>query len=443
MPIKVAMVSLGCPKNQVDAEMMLAWLKSGDFLFEADPARADAVIINTCGFIEDAKRESIETILEYCRLKREGRIKCVAVTGCLAQRYGGEFAGEIPEADIVLGLGSNTKIASAIKRVLAKKGAVYSFEDKSLLPLNGGRVLGNPHSAYVKIAEGCDNLCTYCAIPSIRGAFRSRLIEDVLGEAASLAGQGVKEIVLIAQDTSRYGEDIYGESRLPELLEKLAQIEALRWIRVLYCYPERISDRLLEIMASHEKIVKYLDIPLQHASGAILKKMNRHGDYQTLAALIEKIRSKIPEITLRTSFIAGFPSETEKDFEELCRFVEEMRFDRLGCFAFSPEEGTPAFRLPGQLPDKIRRKRSDHIMEIQYEINLQKLERLAREEKEVEIMIEGYDRCAGRWFGRSAADAPEIDFKAFLPGAKGLRRGSFIKARAAGFIDLDMICKMI
>ncbi len=333
MSVRVGMVSLGCPKNQVDAEHMLYSLRSEGFEIVQDAALSDVVIVNTCGFIESAKQEAIDTILEFCTLKQEGRIKAVICTGCLAERYREEVLNEIPELDAVIGIGSNDKLCSIIREVLERQESITDFGDKCGLCLEGGRIISTqPFYAYIKIAEGCDNCCTYCAIPSIRGRFRSRKLEDIISEAKWLAENGVTELVVVAQDTTRYGEDIYGEPSLAKLLRELCRIDGLKWIRTLYAYPERITDELLDAIAEEEKLVKYLDIPIQHCNKEVLKRMNRHGDRETLTALIQKIRRRIPGITLRTTLIAGFPGETDEQFEELCEFVREMRFDRLRWF---------------------------------------------------------------------------------------------------------------
>ena len=355
MAVRVGMVSLGCPKNQVDAEHMLSLLKIDGYELVADAALADVVIVNTCGFIESAKQEAIDTILEFCTLKQEGRIKAVIATGCLAERYRDEMAKEIPELDAVVGIGSNEQICQIIRDIWNDKKMVCAYGSKQDLNISGGRIISTePFYAYIKIAEGCSNHCTYCAIPEIRGAFRSRPIEDIVKEAQWLADNGVTELVVIAQDTTRYGEDIYGKSALPKLLKALCRIEGFRWIRTLYCYPERITDELLDTINEEEKLVKYLDIPLQHCNKDVLKRMNRFGDREYLTKLISHIREKIPNIILRTTLIAGFPGETEEQFEELCEFVAEMKFERLGCFAYSQEEGTPAATMKEQLDEQTR-----------------------------------------------------------------------------------------
>ena len=351
MTIKVGMISLGCSKNQVDAERLLAMLAGDGFTICNDMTECDAVIVNTCGFIEDAKKESIDTILECCAAKGEGSLKCVAVTGCLAERYREELAREIPEADVVLGIGSNGKIGEAIRK--AVKGEHFTeYGEKESLSMEGE----------LKVAEGCDNRCSYCAIPLIRGRFRSRPMENVIEECKELAARGVTELNLVAQDTTRYGEDIYGESRLPELIDAVCEIEGVHWVRILYCYPDRVTDKLIDTIARQPKAVHYFDIPVQHASAHVLRDMNRRGDRETITALCQKIREKIPDVVLRTTLIAGFPTESEEDFAELCKLVEEVRFDRLGCFAYSQEEDTPAAAMPDQVPEEIKTKRSAQLL---------------------------------------------------------------------------------
>lgn len=435
--VKVGMVSLGCPKNQVDAEILLSLLKKGGYELTNDAGNADVVVINTCGFIESAKQESIDNILEFCELKKEGKLKCVVVTGCLAERYRDEIAKEIPEADVVLGIGSNQEIVSAIERALNGE-KVTCYGRKTELPLEGERILSTlPYYAYLKIAEGCSNCCTYCAIPMIRGKFRSRTIENVLQEARELAARGVKELVVVAQDTTRYGEDLYGESKLPELLEELCKIDGFVWIRTLYCYPERITDRLLDVLAKEEKLVKYLDIPIQHCSGTVLQAMNRSGDRKSLTALMKKIREKVPGITLRTTLIAGFPGETKADFAELMDFVHEVEFERLGCFAYSAEEGTKAAEMEDQIPEKTKQRRADHIMEQQMFINEKK--NRAQLGKVKKTIVEGYDKYGGVYFGRTESDAPDIDGKIFFHSDSKLQMGDFVNVLIEDVLDYDLI----
>lgn len=438
MSTRVGMVSLGCPKNQVDAEHMLFDLRQNGFEIVADAALADVVVINTCGFIESAKQEAIDTILEFCTLKQEGRIKAVIATGCLAERYKDEMMKEIPELDAVIGLGSNDKLVDIIRQIYSDGMPVCAYGNKTDLSMEGGRIISTePFYAYLKIAEGCSNCCTYCAIPSIRGRYRSRKMEDVIAEAKWLAENGVTELVVVAQDTTRYGEDIYGKSMLPELLKELCRIEGFKWIRTLYCYPERITDELLDTIAAEDKLVKYLDMPIQHCSGDILKAMNRYGDRKFLTELIMKIREKIPGIILRTTLIAGFPGETEEQFEELCEFVKEIQFERLGCFAYSPEEGTKAYDMPDQIHLKVREHRADIIMEEQMVISDRLNEKAMG--KTFEVVCEGFDRYAECYYGRSEADAPEIDGKIFFDSDKKIRVGEYVKVLVDDTLDYDLI----
>lgn len=438
MSTRVGMVSLGCPKNQIDAEHMLYDLKQAGFQIVGDAALSDVVIVNTCGFIESAKQEAIDTILEFCTLKQEGRIKAVICTGCLAERYKEEVIKEIPELDAVIGIGCNNNLVEIIRDVVSEQKQITAFDNKECLSLEGGRIISTqPFYAYLKIAEGCDNCCTYCAIPAIRGRFRSRKIEDVIEEAKWLAENGVTEIVVIAQDTTRYGEDLYGKPMLAELLKKLCEIDGLKWIRTLYAYPERITDQLIDVVAQEEKLVKYFDIPIQHCNGEILKKMNRHGDKETLVTLVNKIRNRIPDVVLRTTLIAGFPSETNEQFEELCEFVGEVRFERLGCFAYSAEEGTPAAKMENQVPLKTRERRAEIIMEQQMYISDSYNEQDIG--KTVEVVTEGFDRYAECWYGRSVKDAPEIDGKVFFSSEKKLSEGEYVKVHIDDTMDYDLI----
>ncbi len=408
MDRKVGMVSLGCPKNQVDAEIMLKKLIDAGYILVQEADKADVVIVNTCGFIEDAKKESIDAILEMADFKEDGVLKKILVTGCLAQRYAEEIFNEIPEVDGVIGIGANDDIVAACDALFASDEQYSSFPDKEKLPLDGGRILTTPeYTAYLKIAEGCSNCCTYCAIPSIRGGFRSRKMENVLEEAKMLCEKGVKEIILVAQDTTKYGEDLYGELKLPELLGELNKIESLHWIRLLYCYPDRITDELINAIAENEKVCKYIDIPMQHADGRILKAMNRRGDEQSLLALVEKLREKIPGVVIRSTFITGFPGEGEEEFETLSRFVNEAKLDRVGCFAYSREEGTPAYDYPNQIDPEIAAQRAEIIMEQQYRIAEEKLDSFM--DTTVEVLVEGYDPYTDSYYGRTYMDAPDID----------------------------------
>lgn len=438
---KISMVSLGCPKNQVDAEMMLYSLKQAGFEIGVPEAEADAIIVNTCGFIEDAKSEAIENILEAAQYKRDGKCKAVIVTGCLAERYRDDVTEEIPEADVCVGIGSNGDIARIVKEAIESKVS-NSYGKKEALNLNGKRILGGlPFTAYLKIGDGCDNCCTYCAIPKIRGRMRSRTIESCVAEAKELAAGGVRELIVVAQDTTAYGTDLYGESKLCELLRELCKIDGLEWIRTLYTYPERISDELLSLIASEPKLVKYLDIPIQHVNGEILKRMNRRGDRETLTALIKKIRAVVPDITLRTTLITGFPGETEGRYEQLHSFVKEIEFDRLGCFTYSAEEGTIAAEYDGQIDEQTKQDRAEHIMETQLDIaaakNVKKIGTVQR------VLIEGWDDYIKCYYGRSAADAPEIDGKVFFMAKRQLVIGDFVDVQINDTIEYDLLGEQI
>ncbi|MBE6768451.1 MAG: 30S ribosomal protein S12 methylthiotransferase RimO [Ruminococcaceae bacterium] len=442
MSVKVGMVSLGCPKNQMDAELMLAKLEKAGFRITADSGLADVVIVNTCGFIEDAKRESIENILEFAALKNEGRVKKIIVTGCMAERYREEVARELPECDAVIGLGANRDIVDVVREVTAG-GTVCSFPDRSCWELDGDRLQTTPSFfAYLRIADGCDNRCTYCAIPLIRGGLRSRTEEAILAEAQTLAQNGVKELILIAQDVTAWGMDIYGESRLPQLLRALCKVEGLHWIRLLYCYPEHITDELLTVMREEEKIVKYLDMPIQHVSEPVLRAMNRRGDAESLKALVGRIREAVPNIVLRTTVMVGFPGESKADFAALCAFVKDVKIERLGCFAYSPEEGTPAAVMDGQVSDKMKQRRRDIVMQEQALVT--DAYNTAQVGKVTEVLVESYDRYAECWFGRSAADAPDIDGKVFFTCPAGVRPtvGDFVKVRITDTMDWDLMGEM-
>lgn len=442
MKTSVGMVSLGCAKNQVDAEMLMAQLKQDGFELKDDAAMADIAIVNTCGFIDSAKKEAVEEILELARLKAEGKIQKIVVTGCMAQRYQEQIHNELPEVDAVVGIGANGDIGQILRDMMGR-GYAQAFPDKQNMPLSGERELSTPsYFSYIKIAEGCNNHCTYCAIPAIRGPFRSRTMESVEEEARALAANGCKELILIAQDTTRYGQDLYGKYSLAKLLRRLCRIEGIRWIRTLYCYPEAITDELLETMAQEEKIVKYLDLPLQHASGTIMKAMNRIGDRKYLTDLMGKIRGAVPGITLRTTFIAGFPGETEADFTELAEFVKEIGFDRMGCFPYSQEEGTAAAKMENQIDEELKQHRAEILMQTQIDIMQEKGEE--RIGQELEVLVEGFDRYAECWFGRSAMDAPDIDGKVFFTTAdKPPVQGSFVKVAITDCMDCDLFGELI
>ncbi len=441
MAKKVGMISLGCPKNQVDAEIMLSKLQNGGFEIVSDPAEADVVIVNTCGFIEDAKRESIENILDMVSYKEDCENLKILVTGCLAERYQAEIFKEIPETDAVIGIGANEDICAICNRIIDGE-KVESFPPKTDLKIEGDRILTTPsYSAYLKIAEGCSNHCTYCAIPSIRGEFRSRPSESILKEAKKLADEGVKELIVVAQDTTRYGEDLYGKNALVPLLKALSMVEGIEWIRLLYLYPERIDDALINEIATNDKIVKYMDIPFQHCNKNVLKRMNRHGDRESLTALLNKIREKIDGITIRTTFIAGFPGETEEEFNELCEFVDEMRFERMGCFAYSEEEGTPAAKLDGMMDFEIRQERADIINERQNmildEINDSLIDKI------LSTIVEGYDPYTDSYYGRTCMDAPEIDTQIYFTCGFELQDGDIVDVCVINVIDGELTGEVV
>lgn len=433
MSKKIGMVSLGCPKNQVDAEIMLSKLQNGGFEIVNDPAEADLIIVNTCAFIESAKKESIESILDMASYKEDYPSVRLLVTGCLAERYRSEIFEEIPEVDGVIGIGADNDICEICDKILSFE-KVEEYPPKENLCFDGDRILTTPsYSAYIKIAEGCSNNCTYCAIPSIRGAYRSRPAESILAEAEKLAKDGVKELIVVAQDTTRYGEDLYGRNALSPLLCSLCKIDGIEWIRLLYLYPERIDDALIDTIAEEDKIVKYMDIPVQHCSERVLKRMNRQGNRQSLTDLFNKIRERIPDITLRTTFIAGFPGETEEEFEELCDFVSEMKFERMGCFAYSEEEGTPAARLDGMLSEEERVRRADIVNDLQSEILDSVNESLIG--KELSAIVEDYDGYTDSYYGRTVMDAPEIDTQICFTCGYELNDGDIVTVEIINCVD--------
>lgn len=441
MSIKVGFISLGCPKNQVDAELMLKKLTDAGYEIVDVAYEADVVIINTCGFIEDAKQESIDNILEMAELKKEDSIQKIIVTGCLAQRYNQELVREMPEVDGILGIGANGDIVKAVEAVM--NGEKYeSFPDKENMPLEGERLLTTPqYWAYLRIADGCSNCCAYCAIPIIRGAFRSRKTEDIINEAKKLAAEGTKELVVIAQDTTRYGLDLYGKLMLPELLRELNKIEGIQWIRLLYCYPDRITDELLEAMAQCEKVLHYIDIPLQHCDEKILKAMNRTGNRETLTELIDRMREKMPDIILRTTFITGFPGEDEEAFTSLSEFIDDVQFDRLGCFPYSAEEGTPAAEFPEQIDDEVKKHRADVIMEQQYDIfQFKQKQYIGTVQK---CIVEGYDGYTDSYFGRTWMDAPEIDSNIYFTGKGDYNEGDIVDVEIFDINEYDLMGEIV
>ena len=438
---KIGMISLGCPKNQVDAERMLAQLDKNEFVIADCYEGVDAVIVNTCGFIDAAKQEAIENILEMSQLKEEGIVKKIIVTGCLAQRYKEEILSEIPEIDAVVGIGANGSIAEIAKRVIEGE-SVYEMPSNEELPLVGERLLTTPeYWSYLKIADGCSNRCTYCAIPSIRGNYRSVEFETLINEATQLAAAGTKELVLIAQDTTNYGADLYGRIRLPELLDALCEIEGIEWIRMLYCYPDKVTDELLETMARQPKVLPYIDLPLQHADDKILKAMNRRGDSAYIRETISRIRATLPDAVIRTTFIVGFPGEGEEEFENLAEFVNEIEFDRLGCFEFSPQEGTPAFDMEDDVESDVKLRRGEIIMQDQLEIvTLKNTERIGKTYK---VLVEDYDGYSDSYCGRTYMDAPEIDGTISFTTNNNYEPGDFAEVVVIGINDYDLIGKDI
>lgn len=438
MNYKIGMISLGCPKNQVDAEHMLALMDAEGWEIVDYVDGCDAVIVNTCGFIDDAKKEAIENILDMVELKKEGVISKIIVTGCLAQRYKDEIVKEIPEVDAVIGIGANGDIIKTVEEVMSGVDTIEKYPPQCELPLEGQRILTTPqYWAYLKIGEGCSNRCTYCTIPSIRGNMRSRSMENVIDEAKQLAESGVKELILIAQDTTSYGLDLYGELKLPELLNELCKIDSIEWIRLLYCYPDRITDELIETMKNQEKVVNYIDLPLQHADDKILKAMNRRGNQALIRNVISKLRTEIPDVVIRTTFIVGFPGEGEEEFETLAEFVNEIEFDRLGVFTFSPQEGTPAFDMEDQVDEDIKTRRGEVIMQDQYSIMEEKNnEKIG---KTYRVVVEDYDGYSDSYTGRTYMDAPEIDGLVKFTSHKDLDIGDFVDVEIFDVEDYDLI----
>lgn len=435
MNFKIGMISLGCPKNQVDGEIMLEKLNKSGFKIAQSIEDSDLMIINTCGFIEDAKREAIETILEVAEYKTAGLISAIVVTGCLAERYQDEILKEIPEVDSVIGIGADRDIVKVCQKALI--GVQTSFyPDKKYLLLEGDRMLSTPpHWAYLKISDGCDNKCSYCAIPGIRGGYIERPMEGIIAEAKELAAKGVKEVILIAQDTTKYGLKLYGEYKLAELLKELVKIDGIEWFRLFYCYPDRVTDELIDVIANEDKICSYIDIPLQHCNGDILKAMNRPGSYDELKTLITKMKNKIPDLSLRTTFMVGFPGETEEHFEELCRFIKEIQFDKLGCFTYSPEEDTPAFDFDNQIDEDVKKRRAEVFMDIQYSIteNANK-KRIGNIYKVVIDAKEDDD-----YIGRSYLDSPEIDSGILIKSNRQLSVGDFINVKITDYNVYDLV----
>lgn len=437
----ISLISLGCPKNQVDTERMVATLEDAGYTISDSVDGADIVVVNTCCFIDEAKKEAIETILEIAELKKEGFVGSIIVCGCLAQHYGNEILAEIPEIDAVAGIGANGDIAIIADSVFRGE-KVTRLPPKEELPLEGRRVLVSPpYWAYLKIAEGCSNHCSYCIIPEIRGECRSREMEAVVDEARELAAGGVKELILVAQDTTAYGIDCYGVSKLPQLLKELAQVEGIEWIRLMYCYPEKVTDELLDAIATTPKVVHYLDLPVQHISDKILSAMNRQSTGEGIRNLIGKIRERIPDIILRTTVITGFPGEGEQEFEELAEFVNEFEFDRFGCFAFSPQSGTPAALLDSTVSEQEKHDRCDILMNDQYSINEAK--NLEKAGSVYRVLIEGYDGYSDSYSGRSYMDAPEIDTKIIFTSDKPHEEGEFVDVEILGISEYDLLGKEV
>lgn len=440
--MNILFISLGCDKNLVDTEVMLGLLASKGYQMIDDETQADVIVVNTCCFINDAKEESIQTILEMAEYKNEGRLKALIVTGCLAQRYKNEIIEEIPEVDAVLGTTSYDKIVEAIEEAL-QGHSMIEMTDLDVLPeVHTHRlVTTGGHFAYLKIAEGCDKHCTYCIIPKIRGNFRSVPMEKLLQEAQELADQGVKELILVAQETTLYGKDIYGEKSLHKLLKELCKINGIQWIRILYCYPEEITDELIQVMKEEKKICHYLDLPIQHASNEILKRMGRRTSKEQLIEIIGKLRREIPDIVLRTTLITGFPGETQEQHEELMDFVDEMEFDRLGVFTYSPEEDTPAAAMDGQIEENIKEDRQAEIMELQQDIAFDLAENMIGQE--VLVLIEGKVADENAYVGRTYKDAPNVDGLIFVNTDEELMSGDFAKVKVTGALEYDLIGEII
>ena len=436
--MKILFISLGCDKNLADSEEMLGLLTAGGHEITDDETQADAIVINTCCFIKDAKEESVETILEMAEYKKTGSCHALIVTGCMAQRYQKEIIEEVPEVDAVLGTTSYGDIVKALEEAVAGNH-FEEFRDIDYLPDTGSKrvLITGGHFGYLKIAEGCDKHCTYCIIPKLRGKFRSVPMERLIAQAEDMAEQGVKELILVAQETTVYGKDLYGKKSLHILLKKLCEIRGIRWIRILYCYPEEIYDELIETIRDEKKICHYLDIPIQHASDRILKRMGRRTSKQELIDIVGKLRKEIPDIVLRTTLITGFPGETEEDHEELKEFVDEMEFDRLGVFTYSPEENTPAAEMADQVPEEVKEERRDELMELQQEISYDRGQ--DRIGQELLVMIEGKVADESAYIGRTYGDAPKVDGYIFVQTGELLMTGDFAKVRVTGALEYDLI----
>ena len=438
---KVGFVSLGCSKNLVDTEVMLYNLHAAGFEITPEEEEAEIIVINTCGFIQSAKQESIENILDAEKLKEWGKCKHIIATGCLVERYREEVMNEMPEIDALVGIGSLCDIAEACQAVM--RGEKYtSFRDKETAPLGGDRIITTePHTAYLKISEGCDNLCTYCAIPLIRGKHRSRSIEDIVAEAKDLESMGVKEVNLIAQDTTRYGLDIYGEYSLARLVRAICENTSIPWIRLLYCYPDKITDELIDELRDNPRLLKYMDIPIQHISDSVLARMNRHGGSALIRETVQKLKDRVPGIILRTTAMVGFPGETEEDFSELCEFVKETKFDRFGAFTFSPEEGTAAAEMKDQIDEQVKQDRYDCLMQTQLTVTEEK--NAENVGKTITVLCDGFDAVAEVYFGRSYGDAPDVDGKVYFTSRRRLNPGAFVEVKVTEALDYDLVGEMI
>ena len=440
--MNILFISLGCDKNLVDSEVMLGLLDAKGYKIVDDENKADIIVVNTCCFIHDAKEESIQTILEMAEYKKDGRLKALIVTGCLAQRYQQEILDEIPEVDAVLGTTSYDKIVETVEEALEGNGHVQLSDIDALPLVNTKRlVTTGGHFAYLKIAEGCDKHCTYCIIPKLRGNYRSVPMERLVKEAEELAEQGVKELILVAQETTVYGKDIYGEKSLHKLLKELCKVGGIQWIRLLYCYPEEIDDALIQVMKEEKKICHYLDLPIQHASDEVLRRMGRRTSKEQLVDIIGKLRSEIPDITLRTTLITGFPGETEEQHEELMEFVDEMEFDRLGVFTYSPEEDTPAAEMPGQISEEVKKDRQAELMELQQDIAFEQAENMVG--REMLVMIEGKVADENAYVGRTYKDAPNVDGFIFINTEEELMSGDFAKVKVTGALEYDLIGELL
>ena len=433
----VGFIALGCAKNQVNTEIMIAAVKNAGYTITGEPEMSDVTVINTCGFIEDAKKEALDTIFEVAQLKKEGKLSKIIVCGCLSERYKEDIANELYEVDGFLGVGSFDRIVEAIEKVLADE-RVEMFDSLDNIQLDGERMLITPYySAYLKIADGCSNRCAYCAIPLIRGNYKSRTIENIIAEAKTLADNGAKELIVIAQDTTNYGIDIYGQRKLPELLKELCKVDGIEWIRVMYMYPDKITDELIEVIKTEQKIVKYIEMPIQHAAKNVLSAMNRPGDDKSLLETVRKIKTEIPDAIIRTTIMVGFPGESDGDFETLCNFIKNAQFDKLGVFKFSPEQDTPAYDMQNQIAEEIKDSRAETVELIQSEIVDKKQSGLVG--RTFKVLCEGFDRYGECYFGRSFMEAPDIDGKIFFTSDAPVNHGEFVNVKLTETMDFELI----